>query len=179
MVADGGVDQELAAQRRPALVADAEGRYRREVAARAVAGQRDPHRVAANLRGMLRHPARRGQGVVGRGGEGVLRREPVAHRYDHAAGAGAERPADRVVGVEVAEHPTTAVEEDHERERSPALGGVDAHRQIAGRAGDDPILDRRYGCRDQPHPEQRRHLGGRFPAHHLDRNGADRRRVGR
>src|SRR5829696_6205211 len=50
------------------LVADAESRYRREVAARAVASQCEPRRVAADPRGLLRHPARCGQGVVGRGG---------------------------------------------------------------------------------------------------------------
>jgi hypothetical protein len=52
------------------------------------------------------------------------------------------------VRVEVAEHPTAAVKIEHERERLPAHGVIDAHRQIAGGAGDDPILDHRDGRRD-------------------------------
>ena len=110
-----GIDQQLEADDRLAGVAQVLADDGREVAAGRVARDRQPRRVGAEQRGVRVRPARRGERVVGRRGEAVLRREPVADvQHDGARGVG-ERPADAVVRVDRAEQPAAAVEVDDER----------------------------------------------------------------
>ena len=55
-------------------------------------------------------PLHGGERVVGRRREAGLRRVPVVHRHDHGIGAEAQVAAERIVGVQAAEHPPTTVE---------------------------------------------------------------------
>ena len=50
-----------------------------------------------------------GEGVLDRGREGVLRREPVVDREHQRRDLAGEEPARLVVGVEVADHVAAAV----------------------------------------------------------------------
>ena len=99
--------------------------HRREVGARAVADDRDPRRVAAELGRMGDRPLQGGQGVVDRGGELVLGGEAVVDAHDDHAGLIGQYPALVVVGVEVAHDEAAAVEEDRDAERGVVRGGVD------------------------------------------------------
>ena len=69
-----GVNEQLAAQARSALVTNTHCGHRCQIATGAVACQRDPGRVSVELDGMLRGPTGGGQTVVRRGGKLVLRR---------------------------------------------------------------------------------------------------------
>ena len=84
-----------------------------------------------------RRPSAKRPGVVDRGGEGVLGREPVVDREDRDAGVVGEQAAGAVVGVEVAEHPAAAVEVDEQRPAGPpgSRGEVEARRQRPAAAG--------------------------------------------
>ncbi len=62
------------------------------------------------------------EGVLRGCGEAVLGGVPVVHRHDHRARARAKVPAQRVIRIQVAEHPAAAVEVHHYRVQ--ALGGV-------------------------------------------------------
>ncbi len=82
-------------------------------------------------------PAVRGCGCSGA--------QPVVDGDDGRAPAGWPPPAHRVVRVEVADRPATAVQPDHDRSRAVAHpaqpGPVDAQRQRAARAVDAAVLD--------------------------------------
>ena len=62
-------------------------------------------------------PAKRGEGVVDRGGEPVLGPEPVVDREHERGDLAGEEAAGLVVGVEVADHVPAAVVVDDERRR--------------------------------------------------------------
>jgi hypothetical protein len=82
---DRRVDQELGGERRPTrrdLVAPGLGHDRREVAARAVAGDREPVRVAAELEHVVSDPPGAGEAVLDRRRERVVGGAPVAEADD-------------------------------------------------------------------------------------------------
>ncbi len=107
--------------------------------------------VTLELAGVLGDPAGGGDGVVGRGREGRLGREPVVDRDDDRVAAPADVAGHVVVGVEVADDEAATVEEGDDRERPVALGSVEpglevalgaAHREVAGLADRHDVL----GC---------------------------------
>ena len=128
------VDQHLEQDPRPVAIAGQQRHHRGQVAARAVAADRDARRIEPEARGVGRHPQQSRVGVLDRRRVLELGREPVVHRRDRAAGRVDDGPADAVVGVEVADHPAAAVVEDQHRMRADAGGLVHAHRDLA--AGD-------------------------------------------
>ena len=94
----------------------------REPAARAVAGNGDARRVEPHRFRFAREPLKRGDGVLDRRGEGVLRREPVIEREHGRAGVVAERAAEDVVRADIAENAAAAMrEEDGGACLAPAL----------------------------------------------------------
>ncbi len=86
--------------------------YGRQVAAGAVAADRQARGIDAEARRVVRNPARGSDGILGGGRELVLRRQPVVDGDDDCARRVGERAADLVVAVEVADHPAPAMEED-------------------------------------------------------------------
>src|SRR5581483_85616 len=102
------VREQLQREREPG-VAGAAGDDRSQVAAGAVSPDGEKTLPATHLAGVLRHPRRDGPGVVERGWEAVLRREPVVDRDDRAGGAPRERRTDAVHGARAPEHPAAAV----------------------------------------------------------------------
>ena len=136
------VDEQLERDRWPAPVAGAQGDHRGQVAAGAVAGHGQPVLGAAQRGRVARRPQGGRGGVLDRGRPAVLGGQPVAHRHHHRGHGRGQGPAQRVVAVQGPDHPAAAVEEDHDRERRLALGGVDPQRQLAGRPGHDPVPHR-------------------------------------
>ena len=106
------VDQQLHCRHRAAAGPGQQADHGGEVAAGAVAADRDPGRVDAQLGGVGAGPGEGGPGVLDRGREGMLGRQPVVDREHRRPGRGGEEAADAVVGVEVADHPAAAVEVD-------------------------------------------------------------------
>ena len=84
--------------------------------------------------GIRRRPAGRGPGVVDGGRKLVLRRQAIVDGQDDGPRAVAERATDHVLGIEIADDPAAAVEEDDDRERPRADGGIDAAGQGTARA---------------------------------------------
>jgi hypothetical protein len=85
-----------------------------QVATGAVSHDHDAVEVDAEVVGVGGGPGGRGVTILGRGRVGVLRGAAVVDRHDHASRTVADGAADAVVRIEVAQHPTTAVEEDHD-----------------------------------------------------------------
>ena len=140
------VDQHLVAQRRRTAIARHQRDGGGEIAARAVSRDRDARAVDADFAAVFGNPTRCGVAILGGGGVGVLGRQPVVDRHHDGVRAVCQRAAEVVVGLEVADHPAAAVEEDHGRRRRwRAVGAIDAHRDGAGRAGNRPVLDLRDG----------------------------------
>jgi hypothetical protein len=100
-------------------VAGVQGDRSRKVAACAVAADRDPRRIATELRSPHERPAITRQSVLERAREPVLGREAVLDREDPAAGPHSDSPAETVVRPHVADDPATAVEE-HEQSAAAA-----------------------------------------------------------
>lgn len=98
-------------------------------------------RVAADLDGVLVHPLEGGPAILDRGRVGVLGRQPVVHRDHHGIGLYRRGAGHRVVGVQVADDPSAAMDQ-HENRPYSALGGrVDPNRYFAGGARDRAIFD--------------------------------------
>ncbi len=131
-----GIDQHLAADLRAALVAGAQGHHGGQVAAGAVAADRDARSIAAEVAGMLGRPAQGGEAVVRRGGEGVLRRQAIVDRHGDAAGLHGEDPRHLVVGVQVAQDEAAAVHEHQHRQVVLGVRPVDAQLDVAARPRD-------------------------------------------
>jgi len=114
-------------QRQVAGVAQRDRHHRGQVAAGAVAADRQARGIDAQLGGVITHPARGRDAVVHRGGETMLGSHAVVHRDHGAAGGNGQLAAQRVVGVQVADHPATAVEvHQHRRRGLPgSVGGED------------------------------------------------------
>src|SRR6185503_8262358 len=103
-----GVDEELERDRWPALVACDLGDDRREVAARAVATDRDAVAVAAEAVRVVGDPVQRGSGVDDRRGELVLGREAVVDADDDDMPEVREHSALVIVRVEVEDREAAA-----------------------------------------------------------------------
>ena len=130
----------------------------REVAAGAVAAERDAGGIAAELARVRRDPRPRGDAVIERRGELRLRREAVVDRHHDRVDRFAQLPAQVVVGVEAAEDPSAAVEPHHDREVDRVRGPVHPHRDLAGRAGDRAGIHREQRIR-RHHSDRAVHLG--------------------
>ena len=130
-----GIDQQLELQRRTSAVARHHGDDGREVTARAVTADRDAARVDPELAGVLGDVTRRAVGVLGSRGELVLGREPIVHRYHHAARGIGEATADAIVRVEIADHEPTAVKVDQRRQIVREGGAIHAHGNLRPRRG--------------------------------------------
>ena len=113
------VDQRLHAQRD--LAAQPARDDRGEVAAGAVARDRQPLGVGAERGRVGGEPADRAGRVLEPGRERRLGREPVVDADDDRARRVGERAHDGVEGVDRAEHPAAAVQVDDERQRAVAL----------------------------------------------------------
>ncbi len=147
------INEKLPAELWSTLVADAQGRDRREVAAGAVAADRDARGIRTDLGRARGRPARRGQTIVCRGGKLVFRRQAVIDRQHGAIGALAQIAAQAVVGVEVAQHEAAAVEKHEERQPLAIARLVKAHRQCARGPRNGVVrhmCDRRGGTLGQP-----------------------------
>ena len=111
-----------------------QGDGRGQVAAGAVAADREPGGVDAKLSRVRRDPPRARVAVLHGRGELVLGRQPVAHRHGDAARRVGDHPADPVAGVQRAQAPAAAEEVDEDWQR-PSAGPVDARRERPSRAG--------------------------------------------
>ena len=153
----------------------------REIATGAVAADRQPARIDADLPAVGGHPLQAGDDIVERAGEAGLGRQPIVDGEDHDAGLDRELRAEHVVAVEIAEHPAAAVGEDQARQLGVAERRdrpVDTHLDRTGRAGNvavddgdaigprtlragagrEILLARRFGAeRDPRRPVGRRH----------------------
>ena len=79
--------------------------------------------------------------VIERGGEAVLGSVPVVHRHDERVAAHAQVPAQRIVGVGVAENPAAAVEVDDDGMRTRARRSIQAVGQGPRSAGQGSVDD--------------------------------------
>ncbi len=109
-----GIDEQLGGERDAVGVGELRA-HRGQVAAGAVAADGEALGIAAVLLDLLRDELQRGVGVVDRGREPVLGREPVVDADDDRAGVVGEQPAHALVGVQVTDHETAAVEVDDRR----------------------------------------------------------------
>src|SRR5690606_18501998 len=136
-----------------------------EIAAGAVAADRDARRIDVQLRRVGGDPTVGGDAVVIGGGELVLRRQAIVDRDDGAVGLLGEQTAERVVAVQAADRPAAAVIEDEGRLWLLRFARhIDAGRDVARGAGDPDVLDlgKRYRLRCQHQSrllEQRLGLG--------------------
>ena len=111
-----GIPEQLEDQRRPAVVARHLRHHRRDVAARRVAGDRDPGRIAAQFGGVFADPPQCGPCVVEALRVGVLGGQSVVHRHHDGFSPDGVGAGHSVVGVEIADRPAAAMVEDHHRE---------------------------------------------------------------
>ena len=95
--------------------------------------------VDAELRGVIRDPARGRIGIVDGGGKLVLGGEAIVDGDGDTPGLIGQRPAGHVVAVEIAEHPASAVKEHEGGKGAGPRGPVDAHGNVAGRAGNGAV----------------------------------------
>ncbi len=114
----GRIDQPRRDRRRAPGVAEPGRHHRRQRAARAV--PHDRHGVTGpQLLGMAHDPSGGRQRIIDCCGEGVLGRAPIVHRDDDRPGDPGQHPAVPVVGVEIPDDPSPAVEV-HDQRRLPA-----------------------------------------------------------
>ena len=125
----GGIDQQLEGDRQVAGVARQQRDHRRQVAARAVAADRQARRIEPERAGLRAHPARGGVGVFDGRGEAVLRRHAVVDRHHRAARAVGQLAAQRVMRVEIADDPAAAVVVDQHRQRARAVLPIGRYRR--------------------------------------------------
>ena len=129
------IDQELVYEPRAAAITRFERDDRREVAAGAVAADREAPGIDAEPRCVGGNPPRRGDGILRGGGKFVLGCEPIVDGDDETRGGVGERSADLVVALEVADHPAPAVEVDERRLKlviGHALATIEPERDRAG-----------------------------------------------
>ena len=103
------VDQQLEPQRRPALVACHQRHDGRQIAARAVAADAEPRWINFQTGRVCGNPDKRCERIIDRGRKPVLRRQPVVDRNHARTTAVGKLPAERIVGIEIADHPAAAV----------------------------------------------------------------------
>jgi len=106
-------------------------RHHRQIGAGAVPAERDPRGIRAELDGMSGGEPERGDHVVDRRREGMLRSGPVVDGQYPYPGLYHEVAAQRVVAGQAAGHPTAAVVEDQQpRPGRQAVRGVEPGRQV-------------------------------------------------
>jgi hypothetical protein len=91
------------------------------------------------LAAFSRRPLPGRQGVLVLGRELGFRRQPVVDRDHHRVGLLGQAAGAAVVHLLAGDDPAAAVVVHDHRERSLALGRVDAHGQLAGRAGNGAV----------------------------------------
>ena len=124
------------------MIAAIDRHDRGEIAARAVAADRELARIAAVFADMVAHPLRRDFGVVDRCREPVFRRQAIADVDDDRTGLIGDARGMGVMGIEAADDPAAAMEINHRARRVPALRTDDADRNLAARARDGCVDDR-------------------------------------
>jgi hypothetical protein len=131
-----GIDQQLEGDGQVTCIARSDRHHGREIAAGAVAADRQAACIEAQRRGLAAHPARGGQHVVDGGGKAVFGAHAVVDRDHRAPRAVGQLPAQHVVRVEIADDPATAVVVHQHRQRAGARTQrpVQAHRDGAVRA---------------------------------------------
>ncbi len=137
------IDEQLERDAGTVPVAGHEAHHRRDVAPGAVAADRYPLRVAANLCCVRGHPEQRGIAVLDCCRELALWGEPVAHGDHDASGAVGEELAGALdIEIRLAPNdPPSSVEVDEHRQVRllPAPGSEDSHRDQRARSRDDGI----------------------------------------
>ena len=81
---------------------------------------------------MVDRPPRHRERVVDGGGERVLGCQPVVGAEHAETAAVSHRPAGIVMTLQIAEHPTAAVQSDEQPVRSDRLGAVEPYRDTVG-----------------------------------------------
>jgi hypothetical protein len=104
------IDEQLECKRRPVTVACEHCDRCGEIAARTCAAKGQPRRVESVPVAVLGDPARCRVAILERGGKRVLGRAPVGDRENRARRRVREPPADRLGGLERAEHPAASEE---------------------------------------------------------------------
>src|ERR1017187_964106 len=104
----GGINQQLP----PESARSQETYHGGKVSAGTIASDEHAGRIGAQFRGMFGNPARSGMSVLNRGRKRILRRQAILHRHDDSGGFFAQEPADGVVRLDAAAHPSAAVEVD-------------------------------------------------------------------
>ena len=123
-------------------VSRVEAERRGEVATGAVAPDRDPGRVPAQVGGVAQAPLVHREGIVQRLREGVLRRQPVVDVDHDAVGRGGQGRADGLEVLRAEQHEPATVEEDQHRQRLVRQArGVDEARDVAVRTGNGHRVD--------------------------------------
>jgi hypothetical protein len=102
------------------------------------------------VRALLCDPLEHGVDLLDRGWVARLRREAVVREHQRCLGAGHELADKPVMGVGVAEHPSSAMRVEDDRENAVGvLGAHDADRDLTrGAAEDGPVLDLDVGLVD-------------------------------
>jgi hypothetical protein len=109
---DAGIEQHLPGEPPLRIALEVDGDRGRQVAPGRTAAHRDPGRVEADLGGVVEGPPGGRQGVVVAGRERVLGGEAIVHRQDPEARIGGQPAAMAVMGLQVADGETAAVEID-------------------------------------------------------------------
>ena len=135
-----GIEQELRGERQ-SLVAAADRRDRREVAARAVAADGQLLSRAAEPAEMGRGPAHGGERVLDALREGVLRRQAIVDVEHHDACAIGQPDSMRLMAVDVADDEAAAVEEDERADRRPFGRGHAFDQDLSVRARSRKALE--------------------------------------
>ena len=136
----GGIDQQLLADGHSAGLGGFDGYGGGQVAAGAVAADIDFRAVPQQFVRVFRRPEGSGVAVVQRAGEPGFGGQAVVHRYDHAAGTGAETAGSVVRRFQVADHPAAAVKPGQDGVGAGFGGRVDADGQRAAGAVDDAVF---------------------------------------
>ena len=118
--------------------------HRGEIAAGAVAGNRDAVGIDAEFVRRALHEGERCAAILDGRREFVFRRQPVVGGDDDAGRRVGEPAADLVMRVEIADHPAAAMQIEQRRSagRCRALPAIDPERQRAAGSGDDALAER-------------------------------------
>ena len=135
VVVGNGIDQQLVVDhQRQFVLGQADGGG--QIAAGAVAADREGLVSIAQFLGIFHSPDGGGQAVLKGDGELVFRRQAVVHGHHHAVGAGAQLARGGVGGVQVADNPAAAVAPHQNAPGAFAFGGVNPHGDIVGFGAD-------------------------------------------
>ena len=107
----------------------------------ALAAERDPSRVAPDLGAVVLGPAHHGFCLIERCGIGVFGCQAVLHAEHDGLDPVGDNPAERVIEVDRAEHPTTAMQ-PHKYGKGRVTGGpVEPDRGVTRRPRDADLAD--------------------------------------